>query len=177
MSYTLARLPVPAAVWDLIADKLRAAGYDHVFHGGTIDLTHIGLEVEPPRSGPLTASMDNLLAWRMGEACAAAAAETKIGDPIDRGLVLLRELVGRGLDVVVNEPRGASYPPAGWPVPPIRHYVETDGEPVEIQTVTFVHEGGGPHRSCSSCLAVVDGNRRLVHSAGCRAVRPLEAAP
>lgn len=46
MSYTLARLRIPAAVHELIAAKLRAAGYDHVFHGGTIDMTHIGLEVD-----------------------------------------------------------------------------------------------------------------------------------
>lgn len=53
---------------------------------------------------PLTAAMDNVHAWRLGQATNAAQAETKIGDMIDRGLVLLRELNARGFDVVVREP-------------------------------------------------------------------------
>lgn len=51
MTYTLARLPIPRPLWDLIAAKLRAAGYDHVFHEGMIDMTHIGLEVDPAAKG------------------------------------------------------------------------------------------------------------------------------
>lgn len=43
---------------------------------------------------------DNVMAWRLGEACDAAAKDPKCGDPIDRGLILLRELEARGLGVV-----------------------------------------------------------------------------
>lgn len=50
----------------------------------------------------------------------------------------------------------------------IRHYIEVDGEDVQIEPVVFVHEGGGPHRSCDSCFAAVaDGELR--HAAGCGA--------
>lgn len=106
MTYTLARLVVPRSVHELIGRKLRTAGYHHAFHGDTIDMTHIGLEPEvgpPLRTGPLTASMDNVLASRLGAVFAAAAAETKIGDQIDRGLVLLRELHALGFVVTLAE--------------------------------------------------------------------------
>jgi hypothetical protein len=53
---------------------------------------------------PLNAAMDNLHAWRLGAATNATQAETKIGDMIDRGLVLLRELNARGFDVVLRAP-------------------------------------------------------------------------
>ena len=43
---------------------------------------------------------DNVDAWRLGEACRAAAADPKCGDPIDRGLMLLRELEAKGYGVV-----------------------------------------------------------------------------
>lgn len=43
---------------------------------------------------------DNVDAWRLGEACRAAAADPKCGDPIDRGLILLRELEAKGYGVV-----------------------------------------------------------------------------
>jgi hypothetical protein len=43
---------------------------------------------------------------------------------------------------------------------------------VPIPPVVFCHEGGGPHRSCDACFAVVvDGV--LDHSAGCGAAKPL----
>lgn len=50
-------------------------------------------------AGPLTAAMDNVLAWRLGEATVAAA-KASAGDAIDRGLALLHELHARGFDVV-----------------------------------------------------------------------------
>jgi len=43
----------------------------------------------------LTAAMDNVLAWRLGEACNAAAREPA-GDLIDRGLALRKQLEDRG---------------------------------------------------------------------------------
>jgi hypothetical protein len=42
-TYTYVELEVSAAAYDEIAGKLRAAGYDHAFHGGTIDMHGIGL--------------------------------------------------------------------------------------------------------------------------------------
>lgn len=51
------------------------------------------------RSGPLTESCDNVLAWRAGEACSAAS-KAKAGDYIDRGLALIIELRKQGLHVV-----------------------------------------------------------------------------
>ena len=57
---------------------------------------------------PLNVAMDNLQAWKLGEATKSAQAETKIGDMIDRGLVLLRELNARGFDVVLRDPRDSS---------------------------------------------------------------------
>lgn len=48
---------------------------------------------------PLHAGMDNVLAWRIGEAHSAAAKESA-GDYIDRGLALLRHLNEKGFDIV-----------------------------------------------------------------------------
>lgn len=42
----------------------------------------------------------NVEAWRFGEACSAAAKDPKCGDPIDRGLILLRELEAKGYGIV-----------------------------------------------------------------------------
>jgi len=42
-THTYAELEVSAAVYDEIAGKLLAAGYDHAFHDGTIDMHGIGL--------------------------------------------------------------------------------------------------------------------------------------
>lgn len=42
----------------------------------------------------------NVEAWRLGEACRIAAADPRCGDPIDRGLILLRELEAKGFGVV-----------------------------------------------------------------------------
>lgn len=50
-----------------------------------------------------------------------------------------------------------------------RHLIETPDGPIEIQPVTFCHEGGGPHRACPACLAVVESNGDLVHAAQCGA--------
>ena len=61
---------------------------------------HLGLR-DP--EAPLTASMDNVHAWCLGEACNAAAKEPA-GDLIDRGLILLRELNEQGFDVVLRLP-------------------------------------------------------------------------
>ncbi len=52
---------------------------------------------------PLGASMDNVLAWRLGEACNKAAAETA-GDYIDRGLALRRRLEDAGFGIVQLDP-------------------------------------------------------------------------
>lgn len=58
-------------------------------------------DLEPETAGPLTALMPNTIAWRLGEVCMdAASLEQKVGDPIDRGLILLRLLNERGFDVV-----------------------------------------------------------------------------
>ena len=50
---------------------------------------------------PLTPSMDNVLAWRLGEACRAAKPG---GDLIDHGLSLLHALHEQGFDVIVRLP-------------------------------------------------------------------------
>lgn len=48
-TYTVATLEVPANVWEFVAQKLREAGYDHVFSldGKMIDMTGIGLVAYP----------------------------------------------------------------------------------------------------------------------------------
>ena len=51
----------------------------------------------------------------------------------------------------------------------MKHYIETPAGPVEIEPFTFAHEGGGPHRSCAACFAVVERDGRLIHAAGCGA--------
>jgi len=43
-THTYAKLEVTEATWQEIADKLRAAGYDHAFHDGVIDMHGIGLQ-------------------------------------------------------------------------------------------------------------------------------------
>lgn len=49
---------------------------------------------------PLTASMPNQLAWRMGEICRKAMEyPLSGGDPIDRGLILRRLLEEGGFEV------------------------------------------------------------------------------
>ena len=50
---------------------------------------------------------DNVLAWRLGEACRTAADDPKCGDFIDRGLILLRELQVKGFGIVLLEDRDA----------------------------------------------------------------------
>lgn len=56
----------------------------------------------------LTAAMDNVLAWRLGEACGKAN-RTPAGDYIDRGLALRRELEQAGFAIVVlpKEPKAS----------------------------------------------------------------------
>lgn len=52
---------------------------------------------------PLTAAMDNVLAWRMGKvANEAMDRKQRVGDYIDRGLILLRLLNEAGFDVIVR---------------------------------------------------------------------------
>ncbi len=57
-----------------------------------------------PETRTLTASMDNLDAWRLGEIAKAAGSpdRTDVGDPIDRGLVLLKLLNEKGYTVTVQ---------------------------------------------------------------------------
>lgn len=51
-------------------------------------------------SKPLTASMSNVLAWRLGKICMEAASPTQsVGDPIDRGLILRRLLEEGGFEL------------------------------------------------------------------------------
>lgn len=50
---------------------------------------------------PLTSSMDNVLAWRLGEA-AILAAKNPGGDLIDTGLHLLELLEAKGFEVRVR---------------------------------------------------------------------------
>jgi hypothetical protein len=49
---------------------------------------------------------DSVLAWRLGEAAAEAGSPCRndIGDPIDRGLILLRLLSERGFIVYAKRP-------------------------------------------------------------------------
>ena len=50
----------------------------------------------------------------------------------------------------------------------VEHFIRTDDGDVAIEPVVFRHEGGGPRRSCDTCLAgVVAGT--LVHARGCGA--------
>lgn len=51
----------------------------------------------------LTAMMDNVLAWRLGEACEKAA-KASAGDYIDRGLILLMALGEQGFSVTPTTP-------------------------------------------------------------------------
>jgi len=48
---------------------------------------------------PLTAAMDNVDAWRIGEAVLAVQKE-RSGDPIDTGLILRRLLESKGFGIV-----------------------------------------------------------------------------
>lgn len=50
-THTVATLQVSAAAFNEIADKLRAAGYDHAFVDGLIDMTGIGIEPAPEVGG------------------------------------------------------------------------------------------------------------------------------
>jgi len=53
---------------------------------------------------PLTAAMDNVLAWRLGEIVNNTMARTDVGDYIDRGLILLRLLNEAGFAVHYADP-------------------------------------------------------------------------
>jgi hypothetical protein len=48
MTHTVATLDVSSSTYAEITQKLRAAGYDHVFDGELIDMTGIGLMPAPP---------------------------------------------------------------------------------------------------------------------------------
>lgn len=54
---------------------------------------------------PIDASYDNVIMARLSNAYHGCKDETKIGDSIDRGLVLLRELNAQGFDVIIREPK------------------------------------------------------------------------
>ncbi len=58
---------------------------------------HVG---DGRRDGPITTACDNVIAWRLGEACNKASS-ARAGDLIDRGLALLKELNATGFQVVV----------------------------------------------------------------------------
>lgn len=47
MTHTYAELEISKAAYDEIADKLRRAGYDHVFNGEVIDMHGLALTPEP----------------------------------------------------------------------------------------------------------------------------------
>lgn len=53
---------------------------------------------------PLTTSMDNVIASRLGEIalCAGEPKRTDVGDSIDRGLILLRMLNKVGLSLIIS---------------------------------------------------------------------------
>lgn len=55
-----------------------------------------------PLGKPLTAVMDNVLAWRLGESVHMAMDE-RAGDFIDRGLILLALLNAKGFEVFATE--------------------------------------------------------------------------
>lgn len=61
-------------------------------------------------SKPLTALMDNVLAWRLGEiARRAGSADRKdVGDYIDRGLILRRLLKEQGFYLITKEASNVS---------------------------------------------------------------------
>lgn len=59
--------------------------------------------MEPRR---LDASMDNVYAWRLGMIAKEAGDPNRkdVGDPIDRGLVLLQMLNAKGFTIMVDYP-------------------------------------------------------------------------
>ncbi|OTP79440.1 hypothetical protein [Caballeronia sordidicola] len=62
MSHSIAMLEVSARTYAEIAEKLRAAGYGHVFgSNGVIDMTGIGIETAPPPAGPVCTCLTNQL--------------------------------------------------------------------------------------------------------------------
>jgi hypothetical protein len=62
VTYTVATLEVSERVYNEIAEKLRAAGYDHAFDAdGMIDMTHIGLVREAKPDGPVCTCLTNQL--------------------------------------------------------------------------------------------------------------------
>lgn len=82
MTYTCTTMEVPKEVYDLIKEKLLAAGYEHAIDAdsGMLDMTHIGLmrEEESEDSSPLTVfaaeheackKQFDQVARRMNEAC------------------------------------------------------------------------------------------------------------
>jgi hypothetical protein len=56
-TYTYVELEVSAAAYDEIANKLRAADYDHALHDHTIDMHGIGLTKAAPATQPRDASV------------------------------------------------------------------------------------------------------------------------
>lgn len=56
---------------------------------------------------PLTAAMDNVLAWRLGEIArdAGSPSRTDVGDLIDRGLILRRLLEEQNFQIVYTGPK------------------------------------------------------------------------
>lgn len=59
-TYTFAKLEVSRGTYDEIAGKLRAAGYDHAFVDGAIDMHGIGLVRSPEPANTSIMSTDSM---------------------------------------------------------------------------------------------------------------------
>lgn len=73
------------------------ADYDAIFLGG--------LRMKVKKNKPLTALMDNVLAWQLGEIALQAGSPSRkdIGDYIDRGLILRRLLDQGGFCLIKKD--------------------------------------------------------------------------
>ncbi|MDX4957250.1 hypothetical protein [Delftia acidovorans] len=87
----------PNDIRNLGAAELRRLGAENKALQAQLEASPKAQRVHTYRSQP-----DNVIAWQLGEACAAAAPG---GDPIDRGLSLLQKLQERGYGIVSIEPK------------------------------------------------------------------------
>src|SRR5687768_10458814 len=91
-THTYAELEVSAAAYDEVADKLKAAGYDHAFQDGVIDMHGIALTRGPePERKLVVNSSSRMRAFVLqnGEPCSIAGR------------------TGRGIAVVEQQPHPA----------------------------------------------------------------------